>query len=265
MSKIETISPTLLKFGRNMRTQELDESLLRELGESMRVKQLQRIIVGPDYTVVVGNNRGKAALHVALDSVDVEVLPEMPSESVLLMYQFAENHFREGASDWDKSQACYKMIQLFPTWKNIDVAKFLRVDNSMVGRYLSFTKCRVEVRDALRDGKIGISTVYALSHEPEEKQLALLQMKLDGASRDDIERVRRKTKRKWNGSSGKATRITILLAEGVMVVISGPGLTTQGVMSACGDIQKEAKKSADKNHTIKTFESTMRDRLKGGA
>jgi ParB-like chromosome segregation protein Spo0J len=248
-----------------MRTQELDESLLRELGESMRVKQLQRIIVTPDYTVVSGNRRGLAALLVGLETVEVEVLPAMPSESLLLMYQFAENFFREGVSDWDKCQTSYRLLQLNTTWKGKDVAEFLRIDPSMVVRLMSFTKCCVEVRNALRDGKIGIGTAYALSKEPEEKQLGLLQMKLDGASRDDIERVRRKAKRKWNGSSGKATRITILLAEGVMVVISGPGLTTEGVLSACGDIQKEAKRAADKNHTVKTFESTMRDRLKGGA
>lgn len=267
MPTTASISPTVLKFGRNMRTQELDESLLRELGESMRVKQLQRIVVTPDYTVVAGNRRGRAAQLVGLESVDVEILDEMPGESLLRMYQFAENHFREDASDWEKCQTCYELVQLNVTWRSKDVAEFLRIDPSMVLRYLSFTKCIPAVRDALREGKIGISTVYTISKEAEEQQQPLLELALSGASRDAVEAFRRKGsgKGKWNGSSAKANRITVPLKSGLTLIVIGQKLSMDAVHQAFSDVTKESKRACEQNLEPRTFEGLMRDKQKGTA
>lgn len=265
MSKRIKISPKELRFGKNMRTGELDESLLRELAESMRVKQLQPIVVAPDYEIIVGNRRGKAALLGNLDSVEVEVLDEIPSESTVKRYQWAENFFRENISDWDKHQTCYDLLQLMPEWENKDVAAFLKVDPSMIARFMCPIKGTETVRAALRDGKICMATCYEIVKLPLDQQEAALDLAVNGASRAEVIEHRRSRNSRGNRSSVKSTRISILLPDGVVVVISGPRLTTDGVQSACSDIQKEAKKAVDKNQNVKTFEAIMRDRLKGGA
>jgi ParB family transcriptional regulator, chromosome partitioning protein len=265
MSKRLRIPPKNLKFGKNMRTGELDQSLLRELGESMRVKQLQPIVTAPDYTVVIGNRRGMAAMLVGLEFVEVEVLDEMPTESTVELYQWGENFFRENVSDWDKVQTCFRLIQLMPTWDHKDVANFLRVDPSMIARLLCVGKASEAVRLALQTGKICLATCYEITKCKLDDQQAALDLAINGASRADVIEHRRSGNSRGNGSSVKSTRITISLPDGILVAISGPGLTTDGVVSSCATIHKEAKKAVEKNHNVKTLEAIMRDRLKGGA
>jgi hypothetical protein len=80
-----------------------------------------------------------------------------------------------------------------------DLAKALSLDPATVTRITSPSKAIPEVVAARKAGKFGLSTVYAVTRQPD--QAAALALKLSGASRDQVEANGRKA-RKAGGGSG---------------------------------------------------------------
>ena len=104
-----------------------------------------------------------------------------------------------------------------------EVAERLSIDPAAVTRLMSVEKCVDEVQQAFAEGKIkDVSSVYAISKLPLEDQKHSLLMKLQGASRDELERQRRKSR---DGSTPAVTvgRIKIDLPSGMTVTVAGAG------------------------------------------
>jgi hypothetical protein len=113
----------------------------------------------------------------------------------------------------------------------------------------------------LKAGKIGLSTVYAITRSPD--QAAALAAKLNGTSRDDLERA---IPRKAKAPAEKAGRIRIELVSGVTVTFAGgSGLTLDLAIEAAADAGKELRKGRDQGLTAKTISKVSAERAKGGA
>jgi hypothetical protein len=144
-----------------------------------------------------------------------------------------------------------------------DLAEFLHVDPSTVTRLVSPSRCSPEWQDALKDGRVGVSDCYAASKMPESEQVSLLGLKLSGASRDAIEHVGR-TKRNGNTPSVKLSRVKCLLPSGVMIVVSGEGLSLDDLIDSLGEAQRQAKKAREQNLDVRTFQAVLKDKSKKG-
>lgn len=243
-----------------------DEAELRQLGESLKVRQLQPVVARPDGLLIAGERRLRAASLVGLPELQVVISEEPLTESELRILQLSENLHRADLRDCEKWQACEELLRLNPDWSNKDLAAHLKLGESTVTKYLSAGRCIPEVQQALEAGRIGITACYEISRAQQEQQAELLQMKLAGTSRDALaDRVRKQ--KNQSVPQVRVKRITCPLPSGVSVAVSGQEVSLDELIDALGEAQKEAKKARDQGLDAKTFSAVMKDKAKkaGGA
>ncbi len=241
-----------------------DEKELRQLGESLKARQLQPVVCLPDGTIIAGERRYRAALLVGLAELEVKIIDDAVTEAECRRLQFTENMQRQDLTGYEQWQGCVELLRLNPGWTQKDLAEQLHVDPSMVIRLLSPSKCVTSVQEALAQGRIGISHCYALSRLPEAEQESALAMKLNGASRDQLA----SHARRQAGAEKPAVRMSRVKCElggNLSVMVSGNELGLDEVIEALGNAQKEARRAREQNLDVKTWSAVMRDRAKKGA
>jgi ParB/RepB/Spo0J family partition protein len=240
-----------------------DEAELRQLGESLRVKQLQPVLARPDGFLIAGERRLRAASLVGLAELMVVITDEPLTESQLRVFQLTENIQRSDLRDSEKWRACEELLRLNPGWANKDLAAHLNLGESTVTKYLAPSRCTAEVQKALEAGQIGITACYEMSRVPAEQQGELLQLKLSGTSRDGLaDRVRKQ--KSQSTPQVRVKRILCPLPSGISIVASGQELSLDELIEALGEAQKEAKKAREQGLDAKTFSAVMKDKSKNG-
>ena len=257
--EIIDVAVNQMKPGSNVR-QDPHESELLALGESLKVWQHHPLILDPQYIIIDGWRRWLAARLVRVEMLKAIITDRPLSESELNVAQIEMSLHRAGLSGWELYCGCFELLQLNPGWLAKDLAQRLKLDPSYITRVLAPSKAIEPVRAALKAGKIGLAAVYSIAKEPEERQAAMLELKLNGASRDDIERVRRNGKKKRNGS--KNQRVLLALPSGETTTVGG--VTSVGeLIQVLTEVLREAKRGLDQNFDLKTLETVMRAKAKG--
>jgi hypothetical protein len=114
--------------------------------------------------------------------------------------------------------------------------------------------------ESLKAGRLGISDCYAISKLPECEQAAILARKLDGASRDELDRQVRKQR---NGTPAvRMSRIKCPLPSGAVIQISGQEISLDDMIESLGELLKAAKRASDDGLDCKTFERVCKDKAK---
>jgi ParB family transcriptional regulator, chromosome partitioning protein len=255
------------KRGPNARSYLGDESELRALAHSYLKRPLHPLICNPDGTLYDGNRR-----HMGLELIerlDVEVDICITDEALLAdqvqEIQLVSAIHRADLSAYDKAVAMRDIKAARKGLTNKQLAEdVLDIDPSLVTRYLSLFECIAEVQDAARAGKLGVSDWYSVAKLPPDEQPVLLEMKLSGASRDQLERQGRK--RRSNGQPvARASKIKCQLSSGVNVVVSGDEISLDEMIDALAEAGKEARKARDQGLDARTFQHVMRDRARAGS
>ena len=238
-----------------------DETADRALGESMlSVGQIEPAGAKQDGTLLWGGRRLRAAELVGIKELSVIITDKPLSDSEIRIIQITENLHRADLSGYEKWQAGAVLMHMNPNWQMKDLADHLKVDPSMVTRLLSPSKCIVPVQEALKAGRLGISDCYAISKLPESEQAEFLAHKLDGASRDQIERQVRKQR---NGTPAvRMSRIKCPLPSGAVIQISGQEISLDDMIESLGELLKAAKRASDDGLDCKTFERVCKDKAK---
>lgn len=263
MSKLQKVSVSQLTADETQARQHYDEAELYRLGESLKERQVQPILIRADGKIIAGNRRFRAAVLVGLESLDAIIVEGELSPSEIRSIQLTENCLRADLTPHEKWQSCSELIEM-NNWQSKDLAAHLHLDPSSVTRLLSPSKCIPQVQAALKEGKLGITDCYAISKQAEEKQAGLLALKLSGASRDDLERAGRKG-RSQNKDAVKVSRIKCNLPSGYTLSVSGVAMTMHELIDALTEAMKEARKARDDGLDVKTFQSVLRDKSKVGA
>lgn len=240
-----------------------DEPELRQLGESLKVKQLQPVLARPDGTLIAGERRLRAATLVGLPELAVIIADESMSETEFRIYQLTENVHRVDLRDAEKWHACEELLRLNPGWGNKDLAAHLKLSESTVTKYLAPSRCIREVQTALEAREIGITAAYEISRAPESQQAELLGLKLTGTSRDGLAEHVRKQKRDTEPQV-RVKRVSCPLPSGVGIVITGTELSLDDLIESLAEAQKEARKARDQGLDVSTFGKVMRDKAKAG-
>ncbi len=240
-----------------------DEAVLRQLGESLKLKQLQPVLARPDGTLIAGERRLRAATLAGIPELMVVVSDEPMSESQLRVFQLTENLHRADLRDAEKWHACEELLRLNPGWSNKELAAHLKLGESTVTKYLAPSRCIAEVRKALEHGQIGISACYEIGRMPEAEQAELLRLKLAGTSRDGLAERVRKCKR-GSSSQPRIKRIACPLPSGTTMVVSGESLSLDDIIEALAEAQREARKAREQKLDAKTFSAVMRDKATAG-
>lgn len=233
---------------------------LRNLGRSLRERQLSPVGATADATLIYGHRRLKAAELEGLPDLEVKIYPAGLSPVEVKLIQIIENFQREDLSAFERWQACEQLRILNPEWQSKELAEHLKLEASTVTKLLSPSKCIPAWRELLEQGRATISDCYAASRVSEEQQRELLALKLGGASRDGLERVVRKTKAKGTSKDGALNRVTIQLPSGRQVVVRGRGMSLTAVVEALSESVDAAKKAIRDRLDARTWQSVMRDK-----
>jgi ParB family chromosome partitioning protein len=234
----------------------------RQLGESLKIRQLEPLVCLPDGTIICGERRLHGAELVGMTELEVKIIDDPVTEAECRRLQFTENMQRQDLTGYEQWQGCLDLLRLNPGWTQKDLAQQLHIDPSMVIRLLSPSKCIESVQAAFAEGKIGISDCYAISRLDEAEQAAALVMKLSGASRDQLASHARR-QRSGETPVVRASRVKCELGR-VSITLVGDALGLDEVIDALGDAQKEARKARDQNLDVKTWSAVMRDRARNG-
>lgn len=103
MTKLERKPLDWFKMAPQAR-QHFDEEELRQLGESLKVKQLQPVLAMPDGLLIFGHRRLNAGRKVGLKELDVIITDEPLTESQVRIFQLTENVHRADLTDAEKSR-----------------------------------------------------------------------------------------------------------------------------------------------------------------
>lgn len=233
---------------------------LRNLGRSLRERQLSPVGAMADGMLLYGHRRLKAAELEGLPDLEVKIYEQGLTPGELKVIQILENLLRLDLSAFEKWQACEQLRVLHPEWAAKDLAENLKLEASTVTKLLSPSKCIRAWQEALQAGRVGISDCYAASRVPEEQQRELLALKLGGASRDGLERAVRKTRTKGTSKGDTCNRVTIQLPSGRQVVVRGRGMTLTAVVEALNECVDAAKKAIRDRLDARTWQNVMRDK-----
>lgn len=207
--------------------------------------------------IIDGGRRWLAAERKGIAELPVIITDKSQTELEIRGIQIATAIHRQDLTGFECFGACKELLKLNPDWKLADLAKFLHQGAPTVTKWLSPGKCTPAWRDALEQGRVGISDCYAASGLPPEEQDRLLVKKLAGASRDEIAQAGRQH-RNAGKPSVKLTRVKCLLpSSGVSIVASGAELSLDEFIESLGEAQKEARKARDNGGDIKSFQSLM--------
>lgn len=262
MTQQTTRPVTWFKFKQQVRKQ-FDEASLRRLGESLKQKQLQPIVVRPDGTVICGERRVRAAMLVGVETLEVKIIDEPLSDSQTKSFQLIENMARENLTGHEQWIACTELMAMNVDWQLKDLADHLSLDPSMITRIMSPSNCIGEVQDAFKEGKIGISDCYGFSKNVPEKQSGLLALRLSGATRDAVEQAGRAIRNGHKKQTGVGVRrVMCLLSSGISIVVSGKEISIDNVIDALAEAGKEARKARDQGQDAKTLAAILKNKAK---
>jgi ParB family chromosome partitioning protein len=248
--------------GDNGRSDYGSTETLRQLGESLRVRQLQNVWITEAKVLVIGYRRYRAAKLVGLKTLRATVTDEKLTPSEIRLIQLTEDMFRQDWKAADRWRACVELMKLNPGWQNKDLAAHLKVDAGTVTRLLSPSKCIPAVQEAFEAGRLSFSDTTAIAKaDSEAEQHDMLKAKLSGASRDDLE-DRVKGRRK--SSRPVLVRVPIPLASDLSVTVAGKDLSLKGVAKALKDAMKAVREGERDNQSVPTFVRARADKVKGG-
>ncbi len=240
------------------------EDELKALGQSWLNVPIHPIIVRPDGTVADGHRRLKGLELLGVKDVEVFITDEELTDDQLVEIALLSAVHRKGLSDYERVQAMKRIAAAHPDWSKKRLAEHLDMDPSMVTKMLPAGEPIPAVEDAFKTGRIGIGDRYNIALLPPAEQPVPLELKLSGASRDEVARESRK-RRNGNGAAQvRASKIKCPLPSGIVITASGADLSLDDFIEALGAALKEAKKALEQGLDSKTFAAVVRDKAKEG-
>jgi ParB family transcriptional regulator, chromosome partitioning protein len=245
----------------NIREGEDDPAELDRLGSSLVKHQDYPIIIRSNRVILDGHRRVRAAKLKGLSELNAIVVDgELTRDQAAEIAVRTAVH-RKSLSDWERCKAVRLIAAAHPAWSRSQLAEHLDLDGPEVTKLL--TEGVLEVEEAYRQGRIGLSVRYELARLPADRQSAMLAAKLSGgATRDDIAAASRR-QRASTKPADRATRIRIDLPSGISVTFSGEaGLSLDLAIEAAGETTRELKRGRDQGLTAKTISKVSTERAR---
>jgi ParB/RepB/Spo0J family partition protein len=235
---------------------------LMALARSWLERAVHPIVCRSDLTVVDGHRRLEGLELLGETEADVFVTDEDLTEADMTQIALSTAIHRADLTPYEKYLACRELIEM-NGWQGKELAEYLHLDPSTVTRLLSPSKLIPEAMEALRAGKLDLSSAYAVAKLPPEGQPGLLALRMSGASRDQVERAGRR-QRASTAPAVRASKITIALTSGAKVTVTGDDLSLDDAIEAVKDATKEMVKGRDQGLDAKTLVAVCRAKAKAG-
>jgi ParB family transcriptional regulator, chromosome partitioning protein len=185
---------------------------LTELGESMRVRQLQPVVAvsssaylklwpdhkehigSADYVLVNGERRYRSALHVRLDTLDALIRDEVAdSRAAFLDALVSENIDRKNFDPIEEAIAVEAMVQECGSAKL--AAERFRKHESWISQRRALLRLTPEIQARVRTGDVPVRIARSLaSFSPEQQEAALLTAQADQANQTRKQATRKRAR-----------------------------------------------------------------------
>ncbi len=235
------------------------EAELIALAKSWLKQPIHPIIVRPDYTVADGHRRLKGLELLGVKEVEVFITDENLTDEQLVEIALLSAVHRKGLSDYERVHGMKRIAAAHPDWSNKRIAEEVVMDPSMVGRMLPSGELIPAVEEAFKAGLIGISDRYNISLLPPAEQPVPLELKLSGASRDEVARESRKRRNGKGAAQVRASKIRCPLPSGHVVTVSGEEISLEEAIEAMSEAVKLAKAALSKGLNAKTAMNVWKD------
>ena len=259
--KVQKVAIRDMKPGPNVR-KEFDPEAIATLGVSLKLQQLQPLVLAPDLMIIDGWRRWLAAQKAELEWLWAAITHRQLSPDERIAAQLAMALHRKDLTEQEKVAGFEELALACPELDQKRLAERLQIDATTACRWASVSPDRVivEVRDAFFQGRIGLKATCPISQAPKVQQPELLQLALTGATREQLTmQVRRQ---RQPASEVRSSRIRCVLPQGGSVTVSGTALSVDDVIEHLTSLLREAKKAREQNLDVKTWERVMADKAK---
>jgi ParB family transcriptional regulator, chromosome partitioning protein len=185
---------------------------------------------------------------------DEELTPEQRDDLQLITALH-----RETLHPYDQFLAFQQRLERDPQLTAKRLAEQIDLDPSQVSRILSLSSGVDQLKEMARTGKIGVKAWSVIAKRSPERQLELLEMKLNGASGESVAREGRKPKRK---SEQATKRVRLPLPSGMVVTIEGKAIGMWAMQEELFELVKQIRKAESDGWDVATFAKVMLDRSK---
>jgi ParB-like chromosome segregation protein Spo0J len=240
-----------------------NDPAIRELAESMAVRQLHPIWCDPEGYVITGHRRAVAGQQLDLE-VDVCITDEALTLAEIGLIRWQENEDRSNLTDYERFLSLKDLRDHHSKMPQKEFAALVNRSESLLSRWLSPSRIIPAALEAFKAGAIGITDCYTLSKCGDDLQAQhdLLATRLTpGSTRDQLEE-HRKRRRHQNVQSVKVDRLKCALPGGLNVLVSGGSVTLQEFIDALMAAVKEAKSALKDNQDAKSFAAMMANRAR---
>jgi ParB family transcriptional regulator, chromosome partitioning protein len=250
--------------GPNARSDLGEESKARALARSRAKWQMNPLIARTNGLLIDGYRtiwglELEGMLDVELDFILTD--EELTPDQIRVMQANSAFH-REPLGDVDKALVMRDTLVDNPGMTRKQMAEdVFDIDPSLPTRYIALFDCIQEVQDAARAGKLGVSEWYAISKSSD--QLAALRRKLDGATRDELERQARK-ERDAGKPAVRSCRIKCPLPSGHVITVAGEELSLDEAIESLKEAIKAMTKARDTGLNAATAQKVWADMAKAG-
>jgi ParB family chromosome partitioning protein len=240
-----------------------DESL-KGLARSMQEVGLQQPIrVRRDesrFIVVDGERRLRAAHLIKMKDIAAIVEEKPLSVGETVHRQLISAIQRLDLSPCEKARGIERLLEV-TKWSASEAAGKLGLSNGTVSRLLALLDLPEEIQAGVEQGKIPASAAYELSRVADPvKQSELAQQLAEGnLTRDGVSGA---AKSEWNEKAATTTevkRLTVPLAEGRSVTVSGSGLTLDVVIETLQELLGKARKARTQGIELKPFVRSLKE------
>ena len=204
--KIEQIEISKLKLDKNQPRKTFDEEKLNDMAETFKTQgTIQPIEIDENNVIVTGELRFRSAKKAGLKEIPCKIIKGLTPES-RLERQLVENFNRQDMKLVDSIEAVKRFMKSLSSTlqrnsstdeKIGEVAKRLGVNRGWLSQNLKLEReAPKELKQAVKDGKVSVSTAVEIMKAPEEERKELTQEILEEADVPEHRKIRERIQEK---------------------------------------------------------------------
>jgi ParB-like chromosome segregation protein Spo0J len=218
-----------------------------------------------DGLIICGHGRYLAALSAGIKELLTNVFPLSLPETKFKLIRAAENLHRTDLTGYQKFLIASELLATNPTWGQKGLVEHMHLSEGTISKILSPSKCTPAWQEALKSGKVAIVDCSEASRLPLEQQDGLLALRLGPSGKSAFDQAAKKLRAPKAATTVQQTKVSIAVAVGTRIVISGAAMDLEGVITTLAAALSSAKAAQKDRLDVRTFEKVAKDRAAAGA
>jgi ParB-like chromosome segregation protein Spo0J len=243
-----------------------DAEKIRLFGQDLLANgQLHAVSATEDRRMIAGHGRLLAARSAGLKTLRTNIFPASLTETQFKLIRAAENLHRTDLTGFEKWLIASELLAANPAWGQKGLVEQMHLSEGSISKILSPSKCTPAWQEALKAGKVAIVDCSEASRLPLEQQDGLLALRLGPSGKSAFDQAAKKLRAPKAATTVQQTKVSIAVAAGTRIVISGAAMDLEGVITTLAAALSSAKAAQKDRLDVRTFEKVAKDRAAAGA